>query len=257
MLEDMAQVGDESIVSWQPHGEAFRVHLPEVFARTVMPRYFLKQTKYKSFLRQLHLYGFQRIGKGMDRGAYFHSMFIRNEKSMSLRMARQKVKRKNSSAAGNQPDFYSLLKTIDMGNDQFQDRSSSVTSGLQSDPRRMLQACITSTEEKQKGFYLNDPATVFTTNVSIDHQLLDKEEKPSLLMRSFLFHQQEEADTAVPFPASHQRCDKKDIIDAAVDWLELLGEDEFNRDDDEGIFFGNRFFSVAETENTSWKTSAR
>jgi hypothetical protein len=32
MLEDTAKVDDESIVSWKPHGEAFRVHLPEVFA---------------------------------------------------------------------------------------------------------------------------------------------------------------------------------------------------------------------------------
>jgi hypothetical protein len=45
MLEKMAKVGDESIVSWwQPLGKAFRVHQPDVFARTVMPRYFKQQT---------------------------------------------------------------------------------------------------------------------------------------------------------------------------------------------------------------------
>ena len=110
MLEEMATVGDESIVSWQPHGKAFRVHLPDAFASTVMKRYF-KQTKYKSFLRQLHIYGFRRIGKGTDRGAYYHSMFIRNKKSMSLLMSCQKLKGEaaNHYAAGDQ-DFYSSEK---------------------------------------------------------------------------------------------------------------------------------------------------
>jgi hypothetical protein len=136
MLEEMAQkIGDESIVSWQPHGMAFRVHLPEVFARTVMSRYF-KQTKYKSFQRQLHLYGFRRILGGMDKDAYFHSMFIRNKKSMSLRMTRQKIKGKKPSnavhhyAAGN-PDFYSSATNVD--NNQCQD-GRSLTNTPHSDP---------------------------------------------------------------------------------------------------------------------------
>jgi hypothetical protein len=138
MLEEMATVGDESIVSWQPHGKAFRVHLPDVFARTVMPRYF-KQTKYKSFLRQLQLYGFHRIRKGMDAGAYFHSMFIRNKKSMSLQMSCQKIKGKKSCkavvhqylyAAGD-PYFYSLGTDVD--NNQCQD-GHNLTTALHSDP---------------------------------------------------------------------------------------------------------------------------
>jgi hypothetical protein len=91
MLEDMARGGSQNIVSWQPHGKAFRVHQPEVFAGTIIPRYF-KLTKYKSFQRQLNLYGFHRIRKGLDKGAYCHTLFIRNKKSMSLRIIRQRIK---------------------------------------------------------------------------------------------------------------------------------------------------------------------
>jgi hypothetical protein len=140
MLEEMANVGDGSIVSWQPHGKAFRVHLPEVFAKTVMPRYF-KQTKYKSFQRQLHLYGFHRIHKGMDRGAYCHSMFIRNKTSMSLQMTRQKIKgnKKTSSnvaevhqCAAGDPDFcYTSAASVD--NKQYQD-GRNLTNTVHSDP---------------------------------------------------------------------------------------------------------------------------
>jgi hypothetical protein len=112
MLEAMATNGSQHVVSWQPHGKAFRVHQPEVFARTIMTEYF-KQTKYKSFQRQLNLYGFIRVNKGMDKGAYYHSLFIQNKKPMSLRMIREKVKGAgNSQRCGiedpkiEDPNFY-------------------------------------------------------------------------------------------------------------------------------------------------------
>ena len=55
-----------------PHGMAFWVQVFNVFASTMLPLYF-KETKCKSFLRQIHIYGLHRIGKGRDRGAYFQS----------------------------------------------------------------------------------------------------------------------------------------------------------------------------------------
>jgi hypothetical protein len=112
MLEQVAINGSHNIVSWQPHGKAFRVHQPEVFARTIMPRYF-KQTKYKSFQRQLHIYGFHRINKGLDKGAYFHDLFIQNNKSTSLRMVREKIKGTASKDHAGQeielPNFYKKM----------------------------------------------------------------------------------------------------------------------------------------------------
>jgi hypothetical protein len=114
MLEDSAvSQEEESIVSWLPHGKAFRVHKPKEFASFVMSRYF-KQSQYKSFQRQLHIYGFRRITcKAMsDFGAYYHKSFIRDQKGMSLRMTRQTIKgpaddlRHHSCAHDKNPDFY-------------------------------------------------------------------------------------------------------------------------------------------------------
>jgi hypothetical protein len=109
MLEDMANSNSQNVVSWQPHGKAFRVHQPEVFARTIMRRYF-NQTHYKSFQRQLHIYGFRRIKKGKDMGGYYHSLFSRHKKSMSLRMTREKIKgaagKNNGDEEIEAPDFY-------------------------------------------------------------------------------------------------------------------------------------------------------
>ena len=162
MLEEVATAGDESIVSWQPHGKAFRVHQPDAFARTVMPRYFKQQTKYKSFLRQLHLYGFDRIKKGMDRGAYFHSMFTRENKSISLRMSYQKIKGKKSSLdaldhrAARNPDFYSA----DTNGDK------DLENVLQAEP--ILQAIPSNTKNKRAS-HKHAPATALPI-VCADHR---------------------------------------------------------------------------------------
>jgi hypothetical protein len=102
MLEDMAGSGYQNIVSWQPHGNAFRVHEREVFAGTIMPLYF-NQTKYRSFQRQLNIYSFHRIGKGPDKGAYCHTLFIRNNKLMSLNMARHKIKKDTAGSIDSEP----------------------------------------------------------------------------------------------------------------------------------------------------------
>ncbi len=47
MLDRSSTEGYDDVVSWVDNGEAFRVHLPDVFVESVMSRFF-KQTKYKS-----------------------------------------------------------------------------------------------------------------------------------------------------------------------------------------------------------------
>jgi hypothetical protein len=257
MLGEMATVGDESIVSWQPHGKAFRVHLPDVFAKTVMPRYFKKQTKYKSFLRQLHIYGFHRIGKGIDRGAYFHSMFIQNKKSISLRMSCQKIKGEaaNHYAAGDQ-DFYSSETNVDK-NEECQDRSSLTNALQQVDPIRLpAWGC------SQRG-----PATVFTFG-SMDHR--PDKEMPVLNNSAFLLsqevaeggyttaHQLLGSDEIGLLPYTNVSRDEKHASpyhgygssasekDHSLSNL-LLGKGQEKEHGDEGFFAGKRFFHVVET----------
>jgi hypothetical protein len=70
MLEYAEKRGMESIVSWLPDGRAFKVHQPEPFMKTLVPSFF-KQNRYKSFQRQLHLYGFERITEGRNKGKEF------------------------------------------------------------------------------------------------------------------------------------------------------------------------------------------
>jgi hypothetical protein len=67
MLEEMEYSGESKIVSWLPDGETFKVHDPQGFTKKIIPSWF-KHKCYKSFQRQLHLYGFMRVLAGPRKG---------------------------------------------------------------------------------------------------------------------------------------------------------------------------------------------
>lgn len=93
ILENSGTAGQDAIISWLPSGKAFKIHKPKEFADVIMPRYF-NQTKYRSFQRQLYIYGFDRIKdkSSDDYGAYHHDLFIRGVSDLCLDMTRKKIK---------------------------------------------------------------------------------------------------------------------------------------------------------------------
>jgi hypothetical protein len=93
MLEDVEQGGNETIVCWSADGRSFRVHNANEFFEKVMPHYF-RQTRYKSFQRQLYLYGFARLTEGKDKGSYQHEQFVKSNRDLCQKMVRVPVKRK-------------------------------------------------------------------------------------------------------------------------------------------------------------------
>lgn len=76
-----------------------------------------------SFQRQLNLYGFQRLLTGSDKGAYYHSCFVRGQPRLCKGMIRQKVKGtkvRRQAAPDEEPNF-------DNGNNAAPATSSQVT----------------------------------------------------------------------------------------------------------------------------------
>jgi len=113
ILEDSSNSNNnyDAIISWHPSGLAFKIHKPKEFATTILPHYFPNQTKFRSFQRQLYIYGFERIKTrsrsrtgGVDNnnnnnnkkdntyGAYFHQLFLRGATDLCLGMERKKIK---------------------------------------------------------------------------------------------------------------------------------------------------------------------
>lgn len=100
----------DTFITWLPHGRAFIVRHSQKLKEVVLPRFF-KQSKFMSFTRQLNLWGFKRITKGTDAGAYYHELFLRGRPLLSTLMRRQKIKGTGIKLTPNpdtEPNFYKI-----------------------------------------------------------------------------------------------------------------------------------------------------
>jgi hypothetical protein len=70
---DNDQMSD--IVTWLPHGKGFIILQKKRFASEVMPLYF-KHSKFTSFTRKLNRWGFTRVTRGPESGAYYHKVSV-------------------------------------------------------------------------------------------------------------------------------------------------------------------------------------
>jgi hypothetical protein len=82
LLENADSLGYSSIISWQRGGKSFRVWKPKELESLILPRHF-KQSKYKSFLRQVCIYNLQRITSGMNRGGYAHPFLVKGKPELA------------------------------------------------------------------------------------------------------------------------------------------------------------------------------
>jgi len=57
LLEEVEERGLDDIVSWCDDGRSFRIYSHLAFEKSIMPLYFSGMSSYKSFRRQLNLYG--------------------------------------------------------------------------------------------------------------------------------------------------------------------------------------------------------
>jgi hypothetical protein len=85
MLEDAEEKGFDDIVSWNKDGDGFTVHNKDRFTKEIVPIYF-NQTRYKSFQRQLSLYGFERSTTGSNKGLRHHEKLRRGFKHLCRQM---------------------------------------------------------------------------------------------------------------------------------------------------------------------------
>jgi hypothetical protein len=116
MLQDVEKQGKSHIASFSPHGRSFAIHDMKAFATEILPKYFAKQSKLVSFLRQLNLYGFARIHSGPDLGGYYHELFLKGRPELFTYMRRtgaskgkeDRRKRKDRHIPAIQPDFYTM-----------------------------------------------------------------------------------------------------------------------------------------------------
>jgi HSF-type DNA-binding len=100
----------QDVISWMPHGRAWRVHKPKDFESRVIPLYF-EHVKYSSFVRQANGWGFHRITvDSRDRNGYYHPLFLRGLPHLCKNMKRPGISKKQSLNPDFEPDLYEISK---------------------------------------------------------------------------------------------------------------------------------------------------
>jgi hypothetical protein len=108
MLEVAIKERSENVVGWLLHGKAFKIHKKEHFVKHILPR-FSKCTKFENFADALRAWGFVRLKKNRDRGAFYHKLFQKDQPRLTLHLSRKQMKMAMSdwkSTDGTEPDLY-------------------------------------------------------------------------------------------------------------------------------------------------------
>ncbi len=111
VLEAASKEGFDHIVSWLEDNRSFKVHRPELFVKHIIPRFFNRQTKYKSFQRQLNIWQFERLigTRGPCSGGYYHVHFRRHDASTLQLMKRERLRKpQHQSEANNIFEFFGM-----------------------------------------------------------------------------------------------------------------------------------------------------
>jgi len=77
---------NKNIIAWLPHGKAFFICHRKAFVEKVLNLHFKNNSKYTSFTRKLNRWGFTRVNRGADEGAYYHMLFQRGNYSLCRHM---------------------------------------------------------------------------------------------------------------------------------------------------------------------------
>lgn len=99
LMKILDDENNADIVSWLPHGKAFLIFKKKRFEIEIMPTYF-KQSKFTSFTRKLNRWGFLRVRKGPEAGAYYHQFFKRGQARLSMQMCCQKATNEGGGGGG-------------------------------------------------------------------------------------------------------------------------------------------------------------
>lgn len=94
MLQQQNENNASEIISWLPNGAGFVIHKKKDFEDVILPTYF-KGIKFRSFQRQLNIYGFERQEIHHESCAYKHNFFVKNQIHLINNVKRIPVKKKH------------------------------------------------------------------------------------------------------------------------------------------------------------------
>lgn len=99
LMEILDNEANNDIIAWLHHGRGFVIFRKKAFEQKILPKYFSKQSKYSSFTRKLNRWGFTRVTRNPEAGAYYHQFFQRGGHRLLLQMSCQSGNKGMASAS--------------------------------------------------------------------------------------------------------------------------------------------------------------
>jgi len=90
LMEVLSDDLNSDSISWLPHGLAFKMTNSKNISKRIIPKYF-KTIKYSSFIRMINRWGFVRNTMGVNKGAYTHKLFQRENPKLCKQMTLKKA----------------------------------------------------------------------------------------------------------------------------------------------------------------------
>lgn len=81
LMQAMMEYGNEEAISWLPDGKSFVIVNPDFFCDEILKQVF-KESKYASFVRKLHRWGFVRLTSGTGTDCFHHPLFQKNRSEL-------------------------------------------------------------------------------------------------------------------------------------------------------------------------------
>ena len=81
LWDAMRNHANDEAFEWLPDGKSFIIINPDIFCSEILDNCF-KSSKYGSFIRKLHRYGFLRLTSGTGTDCFHHPLFQRSQKNL-------------------------------------------------------------------------------------------------------------------------------------------------------------------------------
>ena len=90
-MEMLSNNEHSDVVAWLHHGKAFRIYKRTRFVNEVFLKYF-NESQFTSFTRKLNRWGFNRVRRGPETGAYYHIFFQQGNFNLCSKMVCSSMK---------------------------------------------------------------------------------------------------------------------------------------------------------------------
>eukprot|EP00934_Nitzschia_sp_Nitz4_P002761 Nitzschia sp. Nitz4//scaffold1_size375055//54875//56551//NITZ4_000221-RA/size375055-augustus-gene-0.706-mRNA-1//-1//CDS//3329540880//2751//frame0 len=113
LMQAIMNHGSDDIVAWLPDGKSFVIVDSASFCSQVLGKV-LKETKYSSFVRKLHRWGFVRLTSGIGTDCFHHPQFQRNKIELAAKITSltKNSKNKDTRSKSKPPSLAGVEKFV-------------------------------------------------------------------------------------------------------------------------------------------------